>query len=184
MTLPLYLFGTVFILCSVLLFFKFLNKRKINYFTPPLRESISVEIPSYGLYSVSFVGGKFIKNKNNFKIAIFDAKGNSVTISESVLKLPFSTDGRPSVETFFFKATEGQYRILIDNPENLELRKSRLLVDLVFGQRIKTNQIGVLIKEAVTDRHKIIVFLLFIAGLLLRNSALVLDMYYRQFPNS
>lgn len=140
----------------------------------PLTQDLSFEISANKLHSISFVGGKFINIKDGFKIKIIDSKNNAIDSSKSLVKLPFSFKGNPDVETFYFAGQPGKYKIIVENIESLELRKSRLPTEQVFGQPIKANQIGLLVRETISDKQKISIFVLFIVGLLVINFAFIL----------
>ena len=175
MVLFFYISGTILILTSGIIFIKYIRLKTLKFADQILNQELIFTVENDKLHSISFVGGKFIKINKGLKINISDSTGNCIPVRKSWIKLPFSYKGHPAVETFYFNCASGNYKLSIENLQNLQLTKSRLPSEQMFGSPLSINQIGILIKEAIPDKLKLLIFLSFIFGLLLINVGWTLD---------
>lgn len=175
MVLFFYISGTILILTSGVIFIKYIRLKTLKFADQILNQELTFTVENYKLHSISFVGGKFIKIKKGLKINISDSAGNCIPVKKNWIKLRFSYKGHPAVETFYFYCPSGNYKLIVENLQDLELTKSKLPSEQMFGSPLNTNQIGLLIKEAMSDKLKFLIFLLLIFGLLLINAGWTLD---------
>jgi hypothetical protein len=124
------------------------------------------------LYSISFVGGKFINLKGNYKVEIFDSNGFIIAYKKNLILSRFLYKGKTSIEAFRFNGSEGDYTLHIKNGQNLDIKGTRLISRQLIEGEFNINAVGLLIRETIDPKKKVLMKIALISGLLFLNFGL------------
>ncbi len=127
-----------------------------------------IEAP--GLFSVGFVGGKYVRIPDEFLIEIKDQHNQQpLQLTKKTLKYTFLRKWRPGVEGFHFNIqSAGEYVVSIRNLDKVVVSK------IIFSKPLPTEQILVVIRESLSLPKRVmgIIFItlginMFVWGILL-----------------
>ncbi|PJE42160.1 MAG: hypothetical protein CUR32_04990 [Flavobacterium sp.] len=117
-----------------------------------------------GLYSISFIGGNYANNIGNLDVRITKDK-EDVEIFEKVMKSSFLYKNNIGTEFYQFKIENpGIYKMQFSNINDLELKQSKLASKRLFQNNLPIENVGVLVKEAITNFKYISSILLMVFG--------------------
>lgn len=142
----------------------FKSKKIIEF---PILDSVKeFEIINPGLYSFCIIGGGYVHNSEGFKTLISNVGSQkSIDLEENIIKPRFRKNWKMGVEYLQFKINNiGNYKIEIQNPEKLIVKKSMLKTKQIFQSNQLMENIEILIKETIPVKKKLFGILFLVLG--------------------
>ena len=146
-------------------FLKSFNSKEIIEF-PFLDNHKEFEIKNTGLYTIQILGAAQITNSGQFTIRLINKDNQkNIALKDYFLKPRFRKNWKIGIEYLHFKITEsGNYIIKLENQNSFVAKKSMLKINSPFQQNKPSNNLKIIIKEAITPSKKLLSILFLVLG--------------------
>lgn len=127
-------------------------------------DPFEINIEKIGEHAVCIVGGHYASNEGNFQLSITN-NGNQLDVFEKPLKFKQYHKGKLATEFYQFETENvGKYVFEFENIADLEVKKSMLLSNRMFQDKIPVDNLEVVIKETSPGLKFIVGLLMTIIG--------------------
>ncbi|WP_405292659.1 hypothetical protein [Algibacter sp. Ld11] len=115
-----------------------------------------IELNSTGLYSLCFLGARFLDNKGKFSAELKSENGNVIKLNKTFPNFPFTQNGERGLEFWNFEISEkGKYILTFKNLTDLIAKESMLISKRMLQKNIKPESLKILLKETIPTKNKV-----------------------------
>ncbi|SFU65406.1 hypothetical protein SAMN05216480_111123 [Pustulibacterium marinum] len=124
------------------------------------------EIKRPGQYTLSIIGGGFVGNTSNFHISVKTKDHQKIVdYEENFMRPRFRKNGKIGVEYLQFKISDsGLYKVEIENPEDLIVKKSIVKTKQFFQAPLAVENIEISIGETIPISKKLFGIIFLVLG--------------------
>lgn len=163
----LILVGIVAIFYALCLFLKQINFKNLSISKLLDSNDKVLSFNEIGTYSIAFIGGGYMKVRNDFTLNLSSLRGNKRVNAEiNNIKFRLKYKGTLGVEFYTFSIDEiGEYILRVGNFDSLIMKSSMLSSVQLFQKPINISEIEIVLKKSLSIKEKIAMIICFVAGL-------------------